>query len=639
MRRETRVAALFLRVSSSGSLPTRGLSASSDGSTEVMERLMESHVVPYRKDGLLRRVPPVVTVPMPLQHAVSALQKEKTTHPKRLRQLGKKVVESIKMRSLSKHRGGIQPNLYDRQASPTVLRGARRQQEKQALRALTVGEFRSDEVVDEEAMSDLLTSRPEYQILKASAEQSVYKRQLEKLTGLKLYNGLGALAYASARLPSTYAAIKHVFKRLEMSRGDGDDWVPQSMLDFGAGPGTAAWAARHIWPSSNIRVTAIENSHSMANIGYEILDMCAQEKNSTDDDDDGNSMVPIDRAQQQGTTPGRMDVRWRPYFPRNKGALSKHDLCIASYSLNELNDSVERHQVLNKLIQSSQQYIVLIEPGTPHGFSIIDDSRAYVLKVSRKLGIPFHVVAPCPHDGACPLRGTKSWCHFTQRHTRTEEQRIAVKSLTGKAPRDTFAEKFSYVILKRGFREGRLDSFVAIDAPRDDEVDHAIVAREDMTGIQKSDVRSMEQHNTVQDNIESLKDVSYKNQMKVPHSRILRTRKRKGHVVLDLCTVLDQDGAHLGDDSGTILRQTVSRAKSNKSWDKGSAYRASRTLQQGDQWPLLYQAGSNTIEAPVLHKEYLFPEGVESDSDEDIEQWLINEGWFLDDDDEDSEEE
>lgn len=626
MRREKSVAALFLRVSNSESFvvaTTRGLSSSSEdvSRTAMVERLMESHVTSYRKDRL-QRVPPVVAIPKALQHAVSALQKEKTSHPKRLRQLGKKVVESIKMRSLSRHRGGIQPNLFDGRASPTVLRGARRQQEKQALKALTLGEFPSEEVVDEEVVSQMLTSRPEYQVLKASAEQSVYKRQLEQLSGLKLYNGLGALAYASARLPSTYAAIKHVLQRLVMSREGAGEWVPESMLDFGAGPGTAAWAARHIWPSSNIRVTAIENSHSMANLGYEILDMCADGREARYTDD---GVVAGDTAQERVA----MDVRWRPYFPRSKGALSKHDICIAAYSLNELNDSVERHHVLNKLIQSSQQYIVLIEPGTPHGFSIIEDSRTYVLKVSRKLGMPFHVVAPCPHDGACPLRGTKSWCHFSQRHTRTEEQRIAVKSLTGKAPRDTFAEKFSYVILRRGFREGGLG---LLDAP------HATDSIAGETGgdsrdqdiIQSNSSNSLQQGGGV-DTLKSLSDIL---QMKIPHSRILRTRKRKGHVLLDLCTVLDQDGAHLGDKNGTILRQTVSRAKSNKSWDKGSAYRASRTLQQGDQWPLLYQAGSNTIEAPVLQKEYLFPEGAESDTED--EELLLHEGWFIEDDDTDT---
>ena len=35
-----------------------------------------------------------------------------------------------------------------------------------------------------------------------------------------------------------------------------------------------------------------------------------------------------------------------------------------------------------------------------------------------------HVVAPCPHDGVCPMEGTKSWCHFTQRFERSGLQRV-----------------------------------------------------------------------------------------------------------------------------------------------------------------------------------------------------------------------
>ena len=34
-----------------------------------------------------------------------------------------------------------------------------------------------------------------------------------------------------------------------------------------------------------------------------------------------------------------------------------------------------------------------------------------------------HVVAPCPHDGKCPMEGTKSWCHFAQRFQRSDLQR------------------------------------------------------------------------------------------------------------------------------------------------------------------------------------------------------------------------
>jgi len=34
------------------------------------------------------------------------------------------------------------------------------------------------------------------------------------------------------------------------------------------------------------------------------------------------------------------------------------------------------------------------------------------------------VVAPCPHDGACPMQGTQSWCHFVQRFERSSLQRV-----------------------------------------------------------------------------------------------------------------------------------------------------------------------------------------------------------------------
>jgi ribosomal protein RSM22 (predicted rRNA methylase) len=34
-----------------------------------------------------------------------------------------------------------------------------------------------------------------------------------------------------------------------------------------------------------------------------------------------------------------------------------------------------------------------------------------------------HIVAPCPHDGKCPLENTGKYCHFVQRLQRTSSQR------------------------------------------------------------------------------------------------------------------------------------------------------------------------------------------------------------------------
>lgn len=47
-----------------------------------------------------------------------------------------------------------------------------------------------------------------------------------------------------------------------------------------------------------------------------------------------------------------------------------------------------------------------------------------------------HVVAPCPHDGACPMEGTGSWCHFVQRFRRSTMQRIAKIRPDGGLARD-----------------------------------------------------------------------------------------------------------------------------------------------------------------------------------------------------------
>src|SRR5436305_1297686 len=49
-----------------------------------------------------------------------------------------------------------------------------------------------------------------------------------------------ALAYALARMPATYAAV---IASLNALRQVAPDFAPKNLLDVGAGPGTASWAA------------------------------------------------------------------------------------------------------------------------------------------------------------------------------------------------------------------------------------------------------------------------------------------------------------------------------------------------------------------------------------------------------------
>src|SRR5258706_14579843 len=54
-----------------------------------------------------------------------------------------------------------------------------------------------------------------------------------------------ALAYALARMPATYAAVSASLNPL---REISPDFAPSSLLDIGAGPGTATWAAPEAFP-------------------------------------------------------------------------------------------------------------------------------------------------------------------------------------------------------------------------------------------------------------------------------------------------------------------------------------------------------------------------------------------------------
>src|SRR5271169_1402672 len=55
-----------------------------------------------------------------------------------------------------------------------------------------------------------------------------------------------ALAYALARMPATYAALTASLNALCQLR---PDFAPKKLLDVGAGPGTASWAATEAFSS------------------------------------------------------------------------------------------------------------------------------------------------------------------------------------------------------------------------------------------------------------------------------------------------------------------------------------------------------------------------------------------------------
>jgi ribosomal protein RSM22 (predicted rRNA methylase) len=220
-----------------------------------------------------------------------------------------------------------------------------------------------------------------------------------------------ALAYTLARMPATYAADVAVINALAEIR---PDFAPLSLLDIGAGPGTATWAAAAAFASLQ---------------SFALLDA-----------NDALRTLALDLARESARL-GQMTYERgdaRAVLAKAKAA----DLVVASYVIGEMSEA-ERTSLASLMWEKTADTLLVVEPGTPAGYARIIALRKQLIAAGA------HVAAPCPHDGACPLT-SPDWCHFTQRLARSR----AHKQVKGaEVPFED--EKFSYVALTRAPVDGR----------------------------------------------------------------------------------------------------------------------------------------------------------------------------------------
>ena len=213
-----------------------------------------------------------------------------------------------------------------------------------------------------------------------------------------------ALAYALARLPATYAATATAFAEAARMA---PDFAPTSLLDAGAGPGGGSWAACGAWPSLRA-VTWLDASAPF--------------------------LVLAERLAADGPAPLRdADARRGDL---TGGGFPAADLVLASYALAEIAPAAQV-QVIDALWQATSGVLVLVEPGTPAGYTRILSAREALIPAGAT------IVAPCPHHAACPL-AAPDWCHFSVRLARSRDHRLAKG---GDVPFED--EKFAYLIAAR----------------------------------------------------------------------------------------------------------------------------------------------------------------------------------------------
>ncbi|MCH9626691.1 MAG: hypothetical protein S4CHLAM2_03190 [Chlamydiales bacterium] len=192
------------------------------------------------------------------------------------------------------------------------------------------------------------------------------------------------LTYLTVRFPATYASIFTVLSQVP--------FPVSSLLDLGAGPATAWFAATQIW--GEIHATCIERELDFIHLGKQLG--CA-----------AYTLGDIEKIPS-----------YRP-----------HDLAVFGYSYGEL-----AHFDFAP-VWAAVQGVVIIEPGTPRGFQNVLSARDQLIALGG------HVAAPCPHSQPCPH---PTWCHFSVRVNRSERHRHAKEA---SLPYED--EKYSYVIVTK----------------------------------------------------------------------------------------------------------------------------------------------------------------------------------------------
>jgi len=241
-------------------------------------------------------------------------------------------------------------------------------------------------------------------LARASTELSSEYRGARK--GRPQLDRIHQAAYLTSRLPATYAVISRVLREVkERISGLGIG----SMLDLGAGPGTAMWAAAEHFPEL-ARIVLVEDFTEWIAVGKRLAE---------------SSILDSIR-----------NAEWRKGSIIQQSFSEAFDLVTISYVLNELSPT-DVTALAHDAWNHADKVLLIVEPGTPVGFERIREVRQDLIAKGA------HIVAPCPHESQCPMRD-ENWCHFAERLERSSEHRHAKLAVLGYED-----EKYSYVAVAR----------------------------------------------------------------------------------------------------------------------------------------------------------------------------------------------
>ncbi|CAL1694264.1 unnamed protein product [Somion occarium] len=267
-------------------------------------------------------------------------------------------------------------------------------------------------------------------------------------------------AFASVALPAHYSVLCSVIDHIKQRLGS--EWKVNHVIDWGSGTGSGLWASTHSFQKSSsfsssetLVETQLSQSAVLSYLGIDKRD----------------GLVNIGKRLLKDINTGDTNVTWKRSFQGSEPIVRSENgeiLALSAFLLSTLPSPVARKTLLKEIWESGADIIVLIDHSSKAGFEAISEAREFLLRKGRQqLDDPTlsdlvlkgsHVVAPCPHDGACPLYqagSSKLICGFSQRLQRPDFVRKTKHS--GIGHEDT---GYSYVVIRRGVRPTRVHTKV-----------------------------------------------------------------------------------------------------------------------------------------------------------------------------------
>lgn len=405
-------------------------------------------------------------------------------------------------------------------------------------------------------------------------------------------------AYMAAVQPGTYASVMSAL--VEVRRRLGTPWMEHmlakkggTILDAGSGGvGVLAWQEilKAEWET--------KQEVSEEDTTEEPTSEEAKAKASTETAPTGKATVltssdtlrhRASRLLENTTFIPRLPEHVTPQEEANISQPRKvYDVIIAPHTLWPLKQEYLRKEQVSKywsLLNPKGGVLILIEKGLPRGFEVIAAARSQLLERhisspnSTEIETPLEeqvsrpeeetrftiketgmIIAPCTNHSACPMYqtpgkspGRKDFCFFTQRYIRPPY----LQRILNAKDRNHEDVQFSYLAVQRG-RDQRLP-------------EHDLVGRGVQQGKESTDAAFTGHEffaNPEDPQNPELVTPNDINPLALPRM-ILPALKRRGHIILDVCTP-----------AGTLERWTVPRSFSKQ------AFRDAKKSRWGDLWAL-----------------------------------------------------